>query len=85
MDQNYVNNLPIVKLSTIERMVENLKKNSDEDLDLNLEFVLTALFPNCWNNIQKEMSRQYTMGFISGTRERASTMNEDSDPDCYYE
>ena len=84
MDQNYANNLPTVKLSVIERMVTSLKKDSDEDLDLNFEFVLTALFPTCWQNIQKEMSRQYTMGFIAGVKER-NPMSEDSDPDCYCE
>lgn len=85
MDQKYVNNLPVVKLSTIERMVKTLKKETSEDIELNLEFVLTALFPNCWNNIQKEMSRQYTMGFIAGTRDNTRSISEDSDPDCYCE
>lgn len=85
MDQKYVNNLPVVKLSTIERMVKTLKKETSEDIALNLEFVLTALFPKCWNNIQNEMSRQYTMGFIAGTRENTRTVSEDSDPDCYCE
>ena len=86
MDQKYVNNLPVVKLSTIERMVKTLKKESNEDIDLNLEFVLTALFPSCWNSIQKEMSRQYTMGFIAGTKEHSrGPLDEDSDPDCYCE
>lgn len=85
MDQNYVNNLPVVKLSAIERMIKTLKKESSEDIELNLEFVLTALFPNCWNGIQKEMSRQYTMGFIAGTKENTRLVSEDSDPDCYCE
>ena len=85
MDQKYVNNLPVVKLSTIERMIKTLKKETGEDIELNLEFVLTALFPNCWNNIQKEMSRQYTMGFIAATRENTRPISEDNDPDCYCE
>ena len=84
MEQNYNKNLPVTKLSTVEHMVESLKKNTEEDIDLGFEMVLTALFPTCWQNIQKELSRQYTMGFIAGTSECSST-SEDSDPDCYCE
>ena len=42
-----------IKLSDVERMVASVKKNvGDTDVDLSFEFILTAFFPTCWNNIQ---------------------------------
>ena len=42
-----------IKLSDVERMVDSVKKNlGDTDADLSFEFILTAFFPTCWNNVQ---------------------------------
>jgi hypothetical protein len=72
-----------IKLSDVERMVASVKKNvGDNDVDLSFEFILTAFFPTCWNNIQSALNRQYTLGYIAGTEE-ASKFNLSEDVDCF--
>ena len=59
-----------IKLSDVERMVDSVKKNlEDTDADLSFEFILTAFFPTCWNNVQDALNRQYTLGYIAGMKE----------------
>ena len=59
-----------IKLSDVERMVASVKKNvGDIDVDLSFEFILTAFFPTCWNNIQDALKQQYTLGYIAGIKE----------------
>ena len=49
-----------IKLSDVERMVDSIRKNvGDVDVDLSFEFMLTAFFPTCWNNVQDALNRQY--------------------------
>ena len=72
-----------IKLSDVERMVASVKKNvGDNDVDLSFEFILTAFFPTCWNNVQSALNRQYTLGYIAGTKE-ASNFNLSEDADCF--
>lgn len=78
-----------IKLSDVERMVASVKKNvGDNDVDLSFEFILTAFFPTCWNNIQEALHRQYTLGYIAGTKESErinayiDTINDDADCFC---
>ena len=71
------------KLSDVERMVTSIKKNvGDNDVDLSFEFMLTAFFPTCWHNIQEALNRQYTLGYIAGTKE-TSNLNLSEDADCF--
>ena len=59
-----------IKLSDVERMVDSVKKNlGDTDADLSFEFILTAFFPTCWNNVQDALKQQYTLGYIAGIKE----------------
>ena len=76
-----------IKLSDVERMVASVKKNVDgADVDLSFEFILTAFFPSCWNNIQEALNRQYTLGYIAGTKNARSTYSStEDDADCYCE
>ena len=58
-----------IKLSDVERMVASVKKNvGDNDVDLSFEFILTAFFPTCWNNVQEALNRQYTLGYIAAQK-----------------
>ena len=72
-----------IKLSDVERMVASVKKNvGDADVDLSFEFILTAFFPTCWNNVQDALKHQYTLGYIAGTKETSHSTIED-DADCF--
>ena len=66
-----------IKLSDVERMVASVKKNvGNKDIDLSLEFILTAFFPTCWNNIQAALNKQYTLGYIAGQRDATGPLED---------
>lgn len=73
-----------IKLSDVERMVASVKNNvGDNDVDLSFEFILTAFFPTCWNNVQDALKRQYTLGYIAGEKNACdSELSEDADCFC---
>ena len=87
MESTY--DIPNVHISDLERMVNKFKTNTDlEDCELSFEFILNCFFPTVWNNIQKEMSRQYTLGYIAGTKDaekNMATFKNSDDADCYCE
>lgn len=77
-----------IKLSDVEKMVTSVKKNvGDTDVELSLEFILTAFFPTCWYNIQQALSKEHTLGYIEGFNEgKKQTKFVDStvdDADCF--
>lgn len=77
-----------IKLSDVERMVNSVKANiGDVDADLSFEFILTAFFPTCWNNIQDALKHQYTLGYIQGQEDERKDLRERyiADFDCYCE
>lgn len=71
MDKNKVNTtetmptVPVGKVRKVAKAIENLK---DEDT-VTLEFILTALFPTVWKNIQKYSNDCYTSGYLAGLRD----------------
>ena len=70
MDNNKETGIPAVQLSDLEKLVERTKKHiGDEDIEISFEYILTALFPTAWKNIQSELSRQYTLGYIQGQKD----------------
>jgi hypothetical protein len=75
-----------IKLSDVERMVDSIRKNvGDVDVDLSFEFMLTAFFPTCWNNVQDALNRQYTLGYIAGLRESNKAEKIEEDLECFCE
>ena len=74
-----------IKLSDVERMVASVKKNVDgADVELSFEFILTAFFPACWNNIQQALNRQYTLGYIAGTKDAKNIYRStEDDVECF--
>lgn len=73
-----------IKLSDVERMVTSVKKNvGDTDVDLSFEFILTAFFPTCWNNVQDALKQQYTLGYIAGMKEACNSNNIEDDAECF--
>ena len=75
-----------IKLSDVERMVDSVRKNvGDVDVDLSFEFMLTAFFPTCWNNVQDALNRQYTLGYIAGLKESSKTEKLEEDLECFCE
>lgn len=71
MDNKKETGIPAVYLSDLEKLVERTRKHvGEENIEISFEYILTALFPTAWNNIQSELSRQYTLGYIQGQSDR---------------
>lgn len=88
--KNKETGVPSVYLSDLEKLVERTKKHvGDENVEVSFEYILTALFPTSWTNIQTELSRQYTLGYIQGQKDKEedtrARMLETSESDCYCE
>lgn len=63
--------IPNIKLSDVERLVNKMKKDvGNKDVELSFEFFMTSFFPRCWDNIQDALKRQYTLGYIKGSKEK---------------
>lgn len=70
MENKKETGVPAVCLSDLEKLVERTRKHvGDENVEISFEYILTALFPTSWNNIQAELSRQYTLGYIQGQKD----------------
>ena len=90
MEETY--NVPYVYISDLERLAQKIREVVGiEDTEISFEFIIASLFPTSWKNIQEEMSRQYTKGYIQGhldkERETLKTnyCDTDDDADCYCE
>lgn len=82
--------VPSVYLSDLEKLVERTKRHvGEENAEISFEFIIAALFPTSWNNIQAELSRQYTLGYIQGQKDSEEEIRSlaitKSDLDCYCE
>ena len=90
MDKEIKVTIPNVRLSDLERLVKKSRSIvGEEDVEISFEFIIASLFPTSWKNIQAELSRQYTKGYIQGRIDKEEEINEyrnhDDDPDCYCE
>jgi hypothetical protein len=90
MEETY--NVPNVYISDLERLAQKIRGVvGTEDTEVSFEFIIASLFPTSWKNIQEEMNRQYTKGYIQGRldkeRENQKTSYHDTndDADCYCE
>jgi hypothetical protein len=90
MDKEIKVTIPNVRLSDLERLVKKSRSVvGEEDVEISFEFIIASLFPTSWKNIQAELSRQYTKGYIQGRIDKEEEIKEsrnyDDDPDCYCE
>lgn len=83
--------VPNVYLSDLEKIIKKVKEvTEEENAEVSFEFIIASLFPTCWYNIQEELKRQFTLGYIQGQKEgqqieTGSFICEDDDPECYCE
>lgn len=90
MEETY--SVPNVYISDLERLAQKIRGVvGTEDTEISFEFIIASLFPTSWKNIQEEMSRQYTKGYVQGylDKEReiqgARYHDTNDDADCYCE
>ena len=82
--------IPSVYLSDLKRLTEKVSSVSDEaDPVITFEFIIASLFPTSWKNMQNELSRHYTLGYMQGYKdaedERRAAIIAKGESDCYYE
>ena len=66
--------MPTVPLSQLRKVVSRTSA-LDDDTEISLQFILTALFPTVWKNIQKYANDCYTNGYLAGLKDKEK--NED--------
>lgn len=74
---NTTEKMPTVPVSQVRKVVEKVKDLEDDDT-LTLEFILTALFPTVWKNIQKYSNDCYTSGYLAGLKDGKNESKRDS-------
>ena len=85
--------VPNVHLSDLEKITQKTRSVvGEEDVEISFEFIIASLFPTSWKNIQADLNRQYTQGYIQGRIDKEEEMkryhhtsSSDDDPDCYCE
>lgn len=57
-----------IPFSKLKKIVEQ-NNHLPDDAPITFEF-MCMLFPTIWDNIQKELNHQYTLGYIEGKKEQ---------------
>lgn len=77
------NNEPFatIKLSQLKRIIaawEAIKcKDSDEDVEMTIEYLIGSCFPGLWKKFQDNIREQYTLGYIEGTKDTEQRIKEE--------
>ena len=63
--ENKDKSLDIVKLSVLEKAIEQIKKEfaPHTDCDINFEFIIGSFFPKVLDNIKRTFTLNYMAGF----------------------
>jgi hypothetical protein len=70
MDKTKETGVPSVYLSDLEKFTKKVRQVTNKDnVEISFEFIIASLFPTSWYNIQTELSRQYTLGYIQGQKD----------------
>lgn len=78
--------IPNIYLSDIENILHKVKSvTGKEDTEISFEFLIATFFPTSWKNIQDELNRQYTKGYIQGRidKEKEYSQTQEDDADCF--
>lgn len=83
--------VPNVYLSDLDKLANKVRQiTNKEDTEISFEFIIASLFPTSWKNIQADLNRQYTKGYMQGRIDKEQELSKyskkyDDDPDCYCE
>lgn len=83
--------VPNVYLSDLDKLANKVRQiTNKEDTEISFEFIIASLFPTSWKNIQADLNRQYTKGYMQGRIDKEQELGKyskkyDDDPDCYCE
>ncbi|MBQ6629827.1 MAG: hypothetical protein IJH65_13560 [Methanobrevibacter sp.] len=57
--------VPKSRITKLAQAVEHL----EDDAPVSIEYVLMALFPSVWENMQQSLKNAYTKGYLEGLKE----------------
>lgn len=57
--------VPKSRITKLAQAVEHL----EDDAPISIEYVLMALFPSVWENMQQSLKNAYTKGYLEGLKE----------------
>lgn len=85
--------VPSIYLSDLENLAKKIRSvTGKDDTEISFEFIIASLFPTSWKNIQSDLSRQHTLGYIQGKtdaeeaiKKNAAFARLEDDADCYCE
>ena len=71
-----------VKLSTVKAAIKQIEEHYQdcperlEDVEITFEYLIGSFFPKIVENIQKEMNKQYTLGYLQRVNEEKENTEE---------
>ena len=71
-----------VKLSTVKAAIKQIEEHYQdcperlEDVEITFEYLVGSFFPKIIENIQKEMNRQHTLGYLQRVNEEKENTEE---------
>lgn len=71
-----------VKLSTVKAAIKQIEEHYQdcperlEDVEITFEYLIGSFFPKIVENIQKEMNRQHTLGYLQRVNEEKENTEE---------
>ena len=84
--------VPNVYVSDLENLAKKVRTATGEkNVEISFEFIIASLFPTSWKNIQNDLNRQYTKGYIQGRIDKEEEIKKprpniyDDNSDCYCE
>ena len=84
--------VPNVYVSDLENLAKKVRTATGEkNVEISFEFIIASLFPTSWKNIQNDLNRQYTKGYIQGRIDKEEEIKRsrpniyDDNSDCYCE
>ena len=66
--------MPFVPLSKLRHLVKMLKAQ-DDDMPVRFDYLMTALFPSIYQNIQSYVKDAYTSGYLEGLKAKEENEN----------
>ena len=70
-----------VKLTTVKAAIAQIEEHYQdcperlEDVEITFEYLVGSFFPKIINNIEAEINRQYTLGYVQGFEEGKNNAN----------
>ena len=71
-----------VKLSKVKAAIKQIEEHYQdcperlEDVEITFEYLVGSFFPKIIENIQKEMNKQYTLGYLQRVNEEKENTEE---------